>query len=281
MTRLATKSNRFRTLVVSMLAFSLSGTGQLIAQPSNAAPAADPKAVKAQLVEAFAALEEAAGQIPAETSDPVALIEKIGRDPATLLAWVRDNTHFVPYRGSLRGAAGVLQDRLGSSLDRSLLLAELLRAAGFEVRLAQGAATDAAKVSGAIRPIPANWLASVRFADATAELKVANEATAAQNAAAAVRVAKHADELLKQLAASGLAPQNGQAAQRPAVADVLADHWWVQLKQGEQWVDADPTLPTAKLGDRIADARSTVAASSVRGTPARQCSTSSRRLDTV
>ncbi|QOV89701.1 transglutaminase domain-containing protein [Humisphaera borealis] len=266
MTRLAKPTHQFRTLVVSVLAFSFSGAGQLIAQPSNtAAPAADPKAVKAQLVEAFAALEDAAGQIPAETSDPVALIEKIGRDPATLFAWVRDNTHFAPYRGSLRGAAGVLQDRLGSSLDRSLLLAELLRAAGFEARLAQGAVTDAAKVAGAIRPIPANWLTSARPADASAELTAANQGAVAQNAAAAARVAKHSDELIKQLAASGLAPQKGQASQPAAIADVLADHWWVQLKQAEQWIDADPTLPTAKLGDRIADAKTTVASPSEDG----------------
>jgi hypothetical protein len=36
----------------------------------------------------------------------------------------------------LRGAAGVLMDRMGNSLDRSLLLGDLLRSAGYDVRLA-------------------------------------------------------------------------------------------------------------------------------------------------
>ena len=52
-----------------------------------------------------------------------------------LFEWVRGSPYWVPYRGSLRGPTGVLMDRLGSSLDRSLLLAELLRTAGHQARL--------------------------------------------------------------------------------------------------------------------------------------------------
>ncbi len=186
MNRIHHKSNRFRQLVVALLGFSLTGGPQLLAQP--AATTVDHKAVKAQLAEAFAALEDAAAQIPAETADPSALLEKVGREPAKLLEWVRDNTHLAPYRGSLRGASGVLQDRVGSSLDRSLLLAELLRAAGFEVRLANGAVTDAAKVSAAIRAIPADRSPA---RDANPELTAANEAATAANAKATARVALH------------------------------------------------------------------------------------------
>ena len=65
-------------------------------------------------------------------------------DPQKMLDWVRDNTRLVPYEGSLRGALGVLMDRNGNSLDRSILLARLLelprvrgelpRAQGFRLR---------------------------------------------------------------------------------------------------------------------------------------------------
>ena len=68
-------------------------------------------------------------EIPRDTFDPQAIIDKVGKDPNKLFEWVRDNTYWVPYRGMLRGHVGVLMDRVGSSLDRSLLLAELLRRA--------------------------------------------------------------------------------------------------------------------------------------------------------
>ncbi len=38
------------------------------------------------------------------------------RDPEKLFEFVRDRTYWVPYQGALRGARGVLSDRLGSSL---------------------------------------------------------------------------------------------------------------------------------------------------------------------
>ena len=71
-------------------------------------------------------LEEAVKEIPRDTFDPKAIIKKVGEDPEKLFEWVRDHTFWVPYRGSLRGPTGVLMDRLGNSLDRSFLLAELL-----------------------------------------------------------------------------------------------------------------------------------------------------------
>jgi hypothetical protein len=62
------------------------------------------------------------------------VVEQLGRDPQVLFEWVRDNTWWIPYRGVLRGPAGVLMDRLGNSLDRSLLL---------DSRLASHAAEEA------------------------------------------------------------------------------------------------------------------------------------------
>ena len=84
----------------------------------------------------FKAFEAAAREIPRNTFDLQAVINEVGRDSEKLFTWVRDHTFWVPYRGSLRGPVGVLMDRLGNSLDRALLLAELLRIAGHEVRLA-------------------------------------------------------------------------------------------------------------------------------------------------
>src|SRR5690554_3706887 len=59
--------------------------------------------------------------VPHEQRDVAALQQKLGEDPVALYQWVRDNTHWLPYEGALRGARGTLLDRGGSSLDRALL----------------------------------------------------------------------------------------------------------------------------------------------------------------
>ena len=84
------------------------------------------------------ALEDAVRELPRDTFDLNSIVQQVGRDPATLFEWVRDRTAWAPYSGNLRGTGGVLMDRLGNSLDRSVLLAALLKMAGHEVRLAHG-----------------------------------------------------------------------------------------------------------------------------------------------
>jgi hypothetical protein len=81
-----------------------------------------------QLAKLFPVLEAVDREIPRDTFDLQAIIDKAGREPAALFKWVQDETSLVPYRGVLRGATGVLMDRLGNSLDRALLLASLLHA---------------------------------------------------------------------------------------------------------------------------------------------------------
>lgn len=90
-----------------------------------------------RLEKAYSALEEAARRIPRESFDPQAIIQKCGGDSFKLFEWVRDETSFIPYQGCLRGPVGVLMDRRGNSLDRAILLHELLKLAGYEARLAR------------------------------------------------------------------------------------------------------------------------------------------------
>src|SRR5438093_2347410 len=104
--------------------------------------AEDLKKMADEMERAFKALEAAEKEIPRDTFDPKAIVDKVGGDPVKLFEWVRDNTYWVPYQGCLRGYIGVLMDRLGSNLDRALLLAELLRVAGHEVGLARAQLTD-------------------------------------------------------------------------------------------------------------------------------------------
>src|SRR5437879_6310605 len=118
--------------------------------------AEDLKKMADEMERAFKALEAAEKEIPRDTFDPKAIVDKVGRDPVKLFEWVRDNTYWVPYQGCLRGHIGVPMDRLGSSLDRSLLLAELLRVAGHKVRLAHAGLTEtqAKELLPKLRPAP-------------------------------------------------------------------------------------------------------------------------------
>ena len=78
---------------------------------------------------------------PRDRWDPEYVSDQLGRNPRAIIRWVRSHTNWIPYRGVLRGPAGVLLDRQGNSLDRALLLAAILAHAGDTVRLAHGELT--------------------------------------------------------------------------------------------------------------------------------------------
>ena len=210
-------------------------------------------------------LEEALPEIPRDTFDPGAVIEKAGSDPAALLDWVAKSAALVPYRGSLRGANGVLMDRVGNSLDRALLLCLLLETAGQEVRLARGALSDEEleKLSSRVHAAPpmkepaglngdgfseeaparAGEKASERGLDG-ASVRAALEKQASVAAAlkeeARRRTEAQTEELMKLL---GDIPAKADRAAGEVKNEALRDHWWVQVKKAGAWTDLDPSSP--------------------------------------
>ena len=241
------------------------------------AGAADRKKAADTLERLFKALEAADRDGPRETFDAAAIVKTVGRDPAKLFEWVRDNTHWVPYRGALRGPAGVLMDRVGNSIDRSLLLAELLRGAGQEGQLMRATLTDeqARAILGKVRPLPENWLAGVGPASEESDERVlayarqfgVDEGLVRKSAAdAAERNARSAGEttgrIKDQVPAVAAALEGaaaGGAVESNVAVEALKDHWWVARRDGDTWVDLDPLLPDAKPG--------AVAAEEVQGEP--------------
>jgi hypothetical protein len=89
-----------------------------------------------QVSRSLEAIEDGEREAPRDRWDPQYVVDMVGIEPADLYGWVRDEVEWMPYPGALRGPTGVLMDRIGNSLDQALLLAELLRRAGHEVRLA-------------------------------------------------------------------------------------------------------------------------------------------------
>lgn len=198
-----------------------------IAAPASAAdPHNEPttaSAPEAALAQLFDRMEAVDRQLPRDTFDPQAIIETVGRDPQKLFDWVRDNTALLPYRGALRGSAGVLMDRGGSSLDRALLLAELVESAGSEVRLANATLTK--EQAGQLL----DRVTRARLSSAPGE--PADEVRQARD-----RVRRQADQIVKAL--GDLPP--GEPAPPAHAIDALTDHWWVQRHEATgKWVDLD------------------------------------------
>ncbi len=209
-------------------------------------------------------LEEALPEIPRDTFDPGAVIEKAGSDPSSLLDWVAKSTALVPYLGMLRGAEGVLMDRMGNSLDRALLLCRLLETAGREVRLARGVLSDEEleKLASRIASLPLNEPAGLNGEGFSEELlsraeEKASErgldgpsvraalekqasASAVLRAEAKRRTESQTDELMKLL--GGITEKADRAAGE-GKKKALRNHWWVQVKKDGTWADLDPSSP--------------------------------------
>lgn len=67
-----------------------------------------------------------------------ALLDTLEYDHESIIRFVREGIAFEQYRGLLRGPRGTLMSQAGNSLDQAVLLAKLLRDAGFEARVARG-----------------------------------------------------------------------------------------------------------------------------------------------
>ena len=243
----------------------------------------DVKALADRVERLFDAVEKADQALPRESFDVSAVVAAAGNDPQKLFEWVRDQTHWVPYRGALRGAAGVLQDRVGNSLDRALLLAELLRAAGHATRLARGRipaegapelltklrAPHADQQPAAAQTTADDWDKAL---DRQAKEQGVDPQQFRRNVAAltapvlrvgedlAQRVEEQAPALLEILSKDNAPPKAADpAAATNEAADALSDHWWVQLGGGNGgWSDLDPSLPDAAPGAALARAETTV-----------------------
>lgn len=201
-----------------------------------------------------------------EAWDPAAVVGMVGNDRGALFTWVRDRTALVPYRGSLRGAVGVVMDRVGNSLDRSLLLADLLSHAGHTVRLATAPleAEAVARLTASLRARARPSVSAVPAEDGalldTAAALIGGDPAALRSALAKADAAD-AEMIAKlriRIAAQGTALASLVAKPADAPADdadaALAEHWWVQVKDGETWIDLDPALADAAPGKALAAA---------------------------
>lgn len=261
-----------KTLLLVLLAVALIG---LISSPTLAGNSEDSETelnLDAQRLDnLFREIQESVDAIPKDTFDLKEVVNKVGRDPIELFEWVRDKTQLIPYQGSLKGPTGVLMDRQGNSLDRALLLYELLRLAGHRIQLVQGELSDAKAeqvFQEAIFIPDASHFTSQppslsSFQERIKDFADRNELNAQEFLAETNEMIKEDErintELSRRVYDQTLALLGAVEAYKEANVPYneaymdLKDHWWVQHQKDGIWVDLDPTFRDAVPGQTIGE----------------------------
>lgn len=167
---------------------------------------------------------------PAELYELDVLVDSLDYEMEQAFKFVRDSIQFDPYRGVLRGSHGALGAQAGNSIDRSLLLKEMLDTMGFETRLVYGRlSTDEAK-------------RLLKSSVGTVDTESGGSATDAEKLLAAAAMTVY-NWLVNAFGDDSIGAQLTSAS----VADVT-EHVWVQAKDGSEWIDMDTSFPKAELG---------------------------------
>jgi hypothetical protein len=206
-----------------------------------------------------------AADLPRAEFDPLALAELLGNNPQKHFEWVRDRTWWAPYRGLLRGSKGVMLDRVGSNLDRAVLLGDLLRRSGHTVRLAHAQLPEdrARELLGRVRPMPDQRRNPIASKPVPAERQRASEAVmpglekeVQEGIAARMQRLRDANALIssqaEQLYTAVREVTTKAGADDHAALAALQDHWWVELENDGDWIAMDVLLPDATMGKALA-----------------------------
>jgi hypothetical protein len=243
----------------------------------------DSRAIADELERRLAILQQMRDELPKPLLDASDVVTSMGKDkptPQALFEWVRDQTYWVPYRGVLRGEPGVLLDRQGNSADRSILLYGLLRACKHEARLARAKLSDdqATALLRRIRPFPVTPPNDARSVAAAApdinaiaqRLEVDAVDLRAQLDGLSLRGQRLAEDLAQRIgqqlpaleaACAKLSDSAGHAPPASAPTspvEAIREHWWVQYRDGQSWIDLDPTASDAAPGQAQAAPESTL-----------------------
>jgi hypothetical protein len=262
------------------------GPNQAVAAPESAAPQTlaarlgidpgaprlSPAALDAALANSLKAIEDGERETPSDRWDPAFVAKALGSDPQRIFAWMQANTFWIPYRGLLRGAEGVLMDRLGNSLDRAALMATLLRESGRTARLVHGTLPAEAAAGLAHRQTIARYgearllaqepidhmsivASQYQLDDASIRRTFAAQADVATRKRRQLlqRVPDHTARLA---AIAGLRASAPPDAAFESAIEAAQDHWWVQMLESGQWLDVD--IASAAIGTTSATADRTI-----------------------
>jgi hypothetical protein len=181
--------------------------------------------------------------------------------PQAAFEFVRDRVAFEPYPGVMKEARATLLTRGGNSLDRSLLLAAILKRNGVAAKIAHGhlapdqaekllqqIAVQPTSVEQILRSLPPN----PSPANVTDDQKKAAERLAARRkkAGEGLNAALEKTLPLLQSALQKAGAPNG-AAFGSRQLETLQDHYWVQATVENQPTDLDPSVKDASVNTKL------------------------------
>lgn len=200
--------------------------------------------------------------------DTNALIDKLNYELEPIVEFVTNDIAYEQYAGLLRGAQGTLIARSGNALDQSVLLATLLRDAGFEARVAFSKISHAQAVEllrqievGPIQIQPVGdaveieRIIRVRAAklgwsdeDIDAWVSGITESSEESHSAALSNFDTERTFLLDALNDAGISLDDADAT--AAIVEEATDYYWVQYRSGASgaWSDAHPSWQESSHG---------------------------------
>ena len=213
----------------------------------------------------FARLEALRSQVNAAELDIPARAAVLGHDPERIFNFVRDEITFEAYAGVLRGARGTLLGKAGNALDKSLLLAELLKASGVTTQFAAGV-LDLSKVQTLVSEANASKKTTAAPANPpdVAAAGVADTGGNASEIFDKYEAVKQDMDELKQRVGEDLQiikatlrdkqiPLTGQLRTTDSqVINSARRHVWVQMRKDNKWIGLDPSFVAARTGDQFA-----------------------------
>ncbi len=202
------------------------------------------------------------GLIDPSTVDVVAKAYQLGANVDSIFAFVRNSIRFEPYSGVLRGARGALMAGSANALDRSLLLAHLLAAQGYNVRIVPGSLAEKD-----VETLMQSWekadphVASMPTGKISQIVREAGESEILEWAESARSYGTAMHNWITQRSTSDAASIRDVVGSQARwftdtmdkhIREQTTSHFWVQVEQNSNWVDLDPSFPTARIGQRLA-----------------------------
>lgn len=210
--------------------------------------------------------------------DLESLLDATDYEPEQAVQFVKQHIAFQAYVGVLRGAQGALISRSGNALDQSLLLASLIKDAGYDARIVRGnlppehvkallhqMGTPTPELSAfkpGIQPIQV-FTATTSGANITPEkaadyvVQLVKEALPIDQSSSA-KVAKVLEQAEPALAAINAGLRSAELEAR--LASEQSDYFWVEYRESAAsgWQEAHPAfgalpVPNVKAGEYFVD----------------------------
>ena len=236
-----------RKLLAITLIASMAWQGWAWAAPPSAT-SVEPEAISdeefEQAVEDLSALaREARPLLDRSQFELEVLLESLDHDAERVTEFVTDEIALEIYPGTLRGARGTLISRAGNALDQALLLATLLKDAGFDAVIRQGKISEAqaaAMVESMAEPrakAPSIWLQELelRTDRPASTTEAGSDRTTLLHAARATT-----DQITSSLSVAGV--ELGSSAVMSQIQNEARDYYWVDYRSrsGEPWRSVHP-----------------------------------------